>query len=208
MIITPNEEFIKRNYDKTVNLIRGVFKTADEKVFVPPLLRMIEDLAERYALCPASSHRDYFSAFPGGLCYHNLHVLQWIGRFASLLSPKEFSNESMLKICILSEIGKIGDIKQDLYTPTKDDWKVRNGQFYDINNQIQYMRVNQRSLHLASHYGVPLTQEEYLAILLSEGQNEDANVLYRYKDPKLALILQYANSWAQKLEKENTVNWP
>lgn len=202
MIITPNEEFIKKNYDKTTDLIR---KVCGENT---SLLKMIEDLGVRYAICPASSHENYYSAFPGGLAYHNLHVLQWMGRFASLLAPKEYSNESMLKVSILSEIGKIGDIQNDLYLPTQDDWKKKNGQHYDVNNNIQYMRVNQRSLFLAAHYGVSLTQDEYLAILLSEGQNEDANVLYRYKDPKLALILQYANSWAQKLEKENTINWP
>ena len=206
--IIPNEEFIKKNYDKTVELIRKVYNSGDEKVFVPPLLRMIEDLGLRYATSPASSHKNYYSAFPGGLCYHNLHVLQWIGRFASLLAPKEFSNESMLKVSILSEIGKIGDLENDLYIPTTDDWKRRNGQHYDVNNTIQYMRTNQRSLYLAAHYGISLTQNEYLAILLSEGQHEDANSLYRYKEPKLGLILQYANQWSQRIEKQNTIIWP
>lgn len=204
-VIIPNEEFIKKNYDKVLELVEKVHDGDGKSTF--PLLKMLNELSDRYATCPASSHEHYYSAFPGGLCYHNLHVLQWMGRFANLLSPKVYSNESMLKVCILSEIGKIGNLTEDLYIPVKDDWKKKNGQHYDINNQITYMRVNQRSLCLANHYGIPLTEEEYLAILLAEGQNEDANALYRYKEPKLSLILQYANSWAQKLEKENIVRW-
>jgi hypothetical protein len=205
--IIANEEFIKRNYDKTLDLIRKVFKSGDEDTFIPPLLRMIEDLGERYAICPASSNKDYYSAFPGGLCYHNLHVLTWIGRVATTLAPKEFSNETLLTVSLLHSIGKVGDEKHDLYVPTKEDWKIKNGTYYDINPDLQYIRVPQRSLYLASRYNIPLTQDEYLAIMLAEGQNDEANSSYRYREPKLALILQYATQWAERIEKENNVIW-
>lgn len=205
--ITPDFEFIKKNYDKTLELIKKVYKTEDEKVFVPPLLRMIESLGERYAICPASSNKDYYSAFPGGLCYHNLHVLQWIGRFASIMAPKEYSPETLLKVSILHSIGKIGDWNLDLYLPVQEDWKKKNGTYYDVNSDIQFMKIPQRSLYLASQYNVPLTQEEYLAILLSEGQNDDENAQYRYRETKLSIILHYANYWAQRLERENKINY-
>lgn len=200
--ITPNEDFIKRNYEKTISLIRTVCG-ADS-----PMLKMFEELGDRYAICPASSHADYYSAFPGGLCYHNLHVLQWVGRFASLLDPdKQYSKETLLKISFLSEVGKVGNETKDLYVPTKEDWKKKHGQYYDVNSDIEYMRTNQRSLYMASRYGISLTEDEYLAILLADGQSENANAAYRYKEPKLSLILQYANSWSQKLEKSNTILW-
>ena len=206
--IIPNEEFVKRNYDKTVELIKKTYKVENEKVFLPPLLRMINELGMRYALCPASSHRDYYSAFPGGLCYHNLHVLQWLIKFSSLMAPDKYSKETLLKISILHDIGKIGDMKNDLYLPTKEDWKIKNGTYYDINPDINFMRIQQRSLHLANQYGVPLEEEEYLAILLSEGQNDDTNASYKYREPDLATILHYANDWCQRIEKQTKVTWP
>jgi hypothetical protein len=199
--ITPDEEFIKKGYDKVIELIKKVYDTEN-----PPLLTMIEELGLRYATCPASSHKNYYASFPGGLCHHNLNVLQWMVKLSNLLAPKEFSYETLLKVSILSEIGKVGDKSSDLYIPVMEEWKRKNGHCYDINNDLNYMKVNQRSLYLASQYGIPLTEEEYLAILLAD-PSEDANKYYKYKEPKLALILQFSNQWAQKLEKSYIVNW-
>lgn len=200
--INPTEEFIRRNYEKTAELLKKVYSTES------PLLKLVQDLGERYALCPASSHKDYYSAFPGGLCYHNLHVLQWMNRFAAIMAPNLYSSETLLKLSILHDIGKIGDQKDDLYLPTNEDWKRRNGQYYDVNPNMQFMRIPQRSLFLATQYGIPLTQEEYLAIMLYEGQEDEANSTYKYREPKLATILYFASTWAQKIEKENIIQWP
>lgn len=205
--VKPNEEFIQKNYNKTVELIRQAYKIENEERSLPSLLTMIQELGVRYATAPASSSKNFYCAFPGGLCYHNLHVLQWIVKVANALAPKEHSLESLLKVTILSDIGKVGNKDKDLYLPISEDWKKRNGHYYESNPDIEYMKSNQRSLHLASQFGIPLTEEEYLAILLAD-PSEESNRTYKYKEPKLALILQFAKQWAQKVEKSITVDWP
>lgn len=199
--ITPNEEFVKANFDSTVKLVEKLSTTSHLKT-------MLEFLGDRYALCPASANKDYFSAFPGGLAYHNLNVVKWIGKFANLLCPDVYSKETLLKVALLAEIGKVGDLEHDYYLATDQKWQRDRGIFYEINKDISFMRIPQRSLFLANNFGVPLTQEEYLAILLFEGQNDETNSAYKYREPKLSLILQYANQWAQRSEKENVVNFP
>jgi len=92
-MIVPNEEFIERNYNKTLELINTTVVDSNRK---NKLLKMIEHFGERYAVAPASTRKDNHSAFPGGLCYHNLHVLQWIDKFQSVMAPGQFSNETLL----------------------------------------------------------------------------------------------------------------
>jgi len=103
-----------------------------------------------------------------------------------------------------------GNILKEAYfeKDLAEDWKIKNGTYYDINPDINFMRIQQRSLHLANQYGVPLEEEEYLAILLSEGQNDDTNASYKYREPDLATILHYANDWCQRIEKQTKVAWP
>jgi hypothetical protein len=100
----------------------------------------------------------------------------------------------------------VGDLTHDYYLRAPGDhWYKEKGIFYETNKEIQYMRVPHRSLFLAHHYGIPLTQEEYCAILLHDGQYDDANRNYSHKEPNLAMILHFADLWATRLEKENEI---
>ena len=166
---------------------------------------MAKMLGERYALCPASANIDYYSAFPGGLVYHTLHLLQWVGRFSNLMCPNVFSKETLLKVSVLAEIGKVGDLQSDYFIPTTTKWQKEKGYMYEINQNVSYMRMNQRSLFLAKEFNIPLTFDEYTAILLSDKTNEESSNNYKYREPDLALVLQNANQWAQRLESKNTI---
>ena len=70
------------------------------------------------------------------------------------------------------------------------------------------MKVPHRSLFLAQKYGIELTQDEYLAVLLSDNQADDANSTYKYKEPSLAISLRYAIHWATQVAKQKEVKWP
>jgi hypothetical protein len=195
--IKPDEEFIKKNYETTIKLIEEA-----------SLGGLIDGLGERYAICPASSRKEYYSSFPGGLAYHNLFVRFWMQKFADLMAPGEITPQSITKLSLLHEIGKVGTTEEDYYTPQESDWHRERGIYYEVNPNLQYMKIPQRSLFLAQQHLIPLTQDEYLAILLHDGQHDEANKAYKFKEPKLAVVLQTAVQWARKLEKENTVLWP
>jgi hypothetical protein len=198
--IVPNEDFIKKHYDKTMALLA--------QYQLSELTGLLETFSEEYAVCPASSKKEYYSAFPGGLAYHNLHVLQWVGRFAGSMGADLFTKKSLLTTSILHSFGKVGLKDQPYYLKTLEEWKLKKGIYYEINPDLVYMKVPQRSLFLAQQAGVPLNEEEYLAILLADGHLDETNAHYRYKEPKLATVLQYAVHWARKIEKEKKVNWP
>lgn len=198
--INPDAAFIEKHYDRTIHLL--------DQFGLSDLRSLVERFAEEYALCPASSHRDYHSAFPGGLAYHNLHVLQWVSKFAGIMGAERFSKESLLKISILRNFGKVGVEGIPYYVKTNDDWKIRKGIYYDTNPDITYMKIPQRSLYLAQESGVHLTEDEYLAVLLSDGHRDETNAHYRYKEPDLATVLEYAAYWARKTEEKQSVSWP
>jgi len=193
--IIPDEQFILKNYDQVSKLCMKFKGLSD----------LIEDFGERYAICPASSKKEYYSCFPGGLIYHSLQTLLWISKFSSIMAEGQLTKETMIKLAILHEIGKLGTKEEEYYIPQNSDWHREKGIYYETNPKIQFMKIPHRSLFLAQQYSIELTQDEYLAILLANGQINDA---MPGQEPNLATILRYAAQWAMKLEKENEVLWP
>lgn len=197
-VITPDETFVKKHFDKTMALLKAHEQEG--------LMELIESFSEEYAMAPASGRKEFHSAFPGGLCYHNLHVLQWLGRFAGQMGG--FDKAKLLRAAILHDFGKVGEKGKPYYIRVKDNWKLSKGIYYDINPDVTYMKMPQRSLFLAQQSGLVLEQDEYLAILLADGQLDETNDHYKYKEPDLATALHYAVYWARRVEKENQVKWP
>jgi len=201
--IKPTSEFIQNNYKKTIGLLQQFKLTELEK--------LVENFAEEYATAPASTDEKYHCAFPGGLCYHNLHVLQWLGRFNGAMTTEDspaLDKASMLKVAVLHNFAKVGEEGKPFYLPTREQWKTERGIFFESNQDLPYLRIPQRSLYLAQTHGVPLTQDEYLAILLADGQLDEVNRPYKYKEPKLATALHYAVYWSRNLAKEFKVSYP
>lgn len=196
--IDATPEFMEKNFNRTIELINDAVKS-DRK---ENILKFFESFKERYATCPATQKREYYSAFPGGLCFHNLHVLQWIGRFSFLMAPNEFSNETLLLVSLFHEIGKMGTEDQEYFIPQSSDWHRKQGMLYEINPDIGFVKIPQRSLMLLQGASIKLDKEEYMAILLHEGQNDETNRHYAHKENKLATILHFADSWAIKQERE------
>lgn len=199
MAITPNEEFIEKNYNQTVHLL--------DDFGLEPVRKLIENYATEYAVAPASTDAAYHYAFPGGLCYYNLCVLQYIGRFASAAGKDLFTKASLLKVSILHDIGKVGEPDKPYYIPTTERWKWERGIYYDFSPDIQKIKIPQRSLYLAQEHSIPLSRDEYMAILLADGQLDETNRFYKYKEPPLATILHFAVYWARLDAKNKEVNW-
>ena len=197
--IEPNEEFIKKNYEKTLSLINDTVKSSRKQ----KVLDLFGAFQVRYATCPASQQKSYFSAFPGGLAYHNLNVLQWVGRFSSLMAKDEFSNETLLVVSFLHDIGSLGTQEKEYFVPQTSQWHRDQGMMYEINKDISFVKVPHRSLFLLQLFDIKLTEDEYLAILLQDGQADETNRHYNFKENKLAQILQFAKATATKNEKEN-----
>jgi hypothetical protein len=203
--IIPNENFISKNWEKTISVIKSLSASNTmENIRIDILQVMLDELCEKYSFAPASSRKEYFSSFPGGLCYHNLCVMKWLFKLSNTFEQK-FSKNSLVTISILHELGKIGTREEDYYIKQESDWHIKKGIYYEINPKIQYMKVPHRSLWLAQIFNIPLTEEEYLSIVLYDG--EENNNTYKYKEPTLAQLFRMAYQWSIKMEKNNQVNW-
>jgi hypothetical protein len=192
MSITPEE--IAENFDKFRSLCEKLGDRSEAA------LRLVDSLGERLALCPASGKKDFHNAFPGGLVEHSLRVLQNAMTLCKGFGWK-IPKDSLIIACLLHDIGKVGDHLNDYYVPA-EPWRAEKmGEMYTYNRDIQYMTVPHRGIFLCQHYGLKLTQDETLAILLNDGFIVDENKPYCLKEPLLAHVVMTADYISTRQEK-------
>jgi hypothetical protein len=166
-----------------------------------PARAMVDDLGERLCLCPGSSKLDFHNCFPGGLVDHSLRVLTNAVKLCKTFGW-QISTDSLIIGCLFHDLGKVGDHKDEYYLPNDSSWHVEKlGQVYKCNKDMQFMTVPDRGVFLCSHYGLKLTQDEFLAIRLNDGMYDEANSPYGMKEPMLADAVHLADLIATKQEK-------
>lgn len=195
MSLTPED--IAANFDKYRSFMEKLGDRSESA------LALVDHLGERLALCPASSRKEYHNAFPGGLVEHSLRVLT-----NALKLCKTFGwvlqKESLIIGALLHDLGKVGDHEQDYYIPQDSDWhRDKLGEMYKHNKAMQYMTVPDRGVWLCQHFGLRLTQAEFLAIKLNDGQYDETNAPYKMKEPRLADVIHIADVISTKQEKES-----
>jgi len=194
MSLSPEE--IAANFDKYRSLCE---RLGDRS---PAALELIDHMSERLALCPASSRKDYHHAIPGGLVDHSLRVLGNAMKLCKTFGW-ELPKDSLIIGCLFHDLGKIGDHEKDYYVPQDSDWhREKLGEMYKHNKDIQYMTVPHRGVWLCQHFGLKLSQDEWLAIVLNDGQYDESNAPYKMKEPRLVDVVHMADVISTKQEKE------
>ena len=168
----------------------------------PPIREMLRHFEERACMAPASSRVEYHNAFPGGFIDHSLRVLRTTIELAAAFKVK-VAKEAIIISALFHDWGKVGTLEDDYYMHQPSDWHRKRGQFYLKNEKIM-MPNAQLGLFTLSQFGIKLSQEEYLGILLNDGQYSEANKDYSMKEPKLALLIHMADRWATQCEKNRT----
>lgn len=192
--ITFTAEEIESNYNRFRSLCEKLGDRA------PAALALVDYFGERLAICPASAKKDYHRAIPGGLVDHSLRVLQ-----NALTLTKAFDwfvpKDSLILATLFHDIGKLGDLENDYYVAA-EPWRAEKlGETYTYNSNIQFMANTHRSLYLCQHFGLKLTQDETLAILLNDGFVVQENKQYCLKEPLLAHVVMTADIIATRQEK-------
>jgi putative nucleotidyltransferase with HDIG domain len=193
MSLTPEE--IAANFDKFRSLCEKLGDRSEAA------LDLVDTLGERLALCPASSRKEYHAAFPGGLVDHSLRVLT---NALKLCKAFEYNvpRDSLIIGCLFHDLGKVGDHENDYYLPQDSDWhREKLGEMYKKNKEMQYMTIPDRGVWLCQHFGLKLTQAEFLAIKLNDGQYDETNAPYKMQEPLLADIVHAADLVSCKQEK-------
>lgn len=193
-------EEIQENYDK---FVAYAMKTGDHRK--EALEKFFAHFEERLALCPGSSRTQFHNCFPGGLVEHSLRVLRNCNKLMQVYKDEfEISKESMIFACLFHDIGKLGMIDEPRYVEHESDWHRKQGMLYDYNKKMPFLTTPHAGIFLLQHFGVPICFEEFQAILLNDGQYDDANSAYKLKECPLALLVHQADCAATIIEKANT----
>ncbi|MDB4337643.1 hypothetical protein OAA09_01335 [bacterium] len=149
----------------------------------------LESLGERLALCPMNCRTEQGWAYHGGLIEYALSVLNHLKKENDAHNLGLLTNE-MITVSLFHSIGKVGDLEHELLLPETSTWhQEKLGQFFKFNDKIRKMTVEHRSLWLLNHLGIKITQNEWLAILLSAGALSDESKFYHSSQPKLSVAL-------------------
>lgn len=196
-----SEEKIAENIE-LLNKLVETFPNTSGSSRGPDVRRMLDGpIGTRYVTAPASSRAHYHEAYPGGLLQHSLNVVRNIMKVSNSLFPGKFSKETLTFVALFHDLGKAGNETHDHYVPVTDDWKRKRGELYEVNREITYMTTAERSLFTLQRHGIVLTEDEFVAIRLNDGQYEESNRPYRSREPELALVLHWADHASMRQEK-------
>lgn len=173
----------------------------------------MEDFQERLFTQPASPSVSYAAAhncLPCGLAEHSLRVYKIFRNLVNDHTDEfdhEITNDDVIIAALFHDMGKIGDHLDSYYLPQDSDWHFDRGMFYKLNPDIEYMKVQHRSLFLLQLYGVNLPLHVYKAILLHDGPHDEYNKPYSMKEGLFAVLLSHADVLAAMKEQKRYEDW-
>ena len=204
--LTENQ--IIENWDKLMKLIEDTFD-GDRLKKLKTMYTYFED---RMSVAPASGKAHYHNAMVGGYVEHVLHVTNcalkikklWVEDGATI----NFTDEELIFAAMHHDLGKVGDLDEDYYIPQDSEWHRKNqGSIFKHNPKLQYMSVTDRSLFLLQHFGIPMSEWEYIGLRLTDGMYEEANKSYYMSynpdwglKSNIAYILHQADMMATHIE--------
>lgn len=211
MVHILDENDIQSNYTKFRTLIENTFDGGR----LASLNKMYDELEDRIVLTPASSYSHFHNAFAGGYIEHILRVTRNAVKFYELytelgLDTSDYNKETVIFTALHHDLGKVGNHEQNWYIPNDSQWHVENqGKVYKTNPSMHHMNLNDRTFWLLNHYGIQITEIEYLGIKLTDGLFDDANKEYYMKfadesslKTNLPLVMHHADVVAARFEKE------
>ena len=147
------------------------------------LIEMYNHFKDRMMFAPASAKEHYHNAIPGGYVEHILHIIENSLQLKELWEKNgahiNFTEEELVFAAMHHDLGKVGDLEHDYYIPQDSDWHRKNqGSIYKHNPELQYMSVPDRGLWLLQHYGVKVSDKEYIGIKLTDGLYDESNKKY------------------------------
>jgi len=206
-------EQIESNWNKLIRFIEDGFDGERRE----RLLKLYNDHDNRIAQAPASSRVYFHSAFVGGYVHHVLNVMKIAPKVSSLWESiggeKTWTDEELFFVAMNHDLGKVGDIENDNYIPTDEDWKKKRGMEFESNPKIEYMQIEDRSLFWLQHYGIKMSKREFIAIRAHDGLYQDPNKPYYIQwgakeVDRFVHVIHTADMLASKLEWEEWAKTP
>ena len=116
-----------------------------------------------------------------------------------LPEEKQVSKESIAKVALLSQIGKVL-----LFKPQTNDWRRKNlGENYTYAELDGAIRVGERSILIAMNSGVKFTEFEFEAMRIMDKQNENADNYSKYFSGALSMVIKQANEMIDIINRKH-----
>jgi hypothetical protein len=186
-----SEEQINKNAETVVKLVEKYVISARKT----SIIEMLKEIGTQFYTAPASGK--YHCQFPGGLVHHTLLMTKKLFELSKKFEHN-ISDESLLIAGLFHDLGKACTIsKQDIYIWNSNQWRRDNlNEQYISNPEIRDGLTHaQRSIRLLTYFNVPLTDDEFQAILFHDGQYVDENKTIRHKQCKLGFLVHSADAW-------------
>lgn len=111
------------------------------------------------------------------------------------LSQEVCDTKSAVRVALVHELGKLGDVSQDLYIEQDSSWhREKLGQNFKYNEKCNKMSVSHRTLFILQSFDIEITQEEWISILISQGMQYPENGFYSKCKPTMSAVLDFARS--------------
>lgn len=206
--IEQTEEKIQQDYNKLMEYLQADPRWEQ----LEPLYAALQD---ELMIAPASGKVHFHNAFPGGYLDHILRVTDTALKIAGLYKNMEgdinFTKQELIFAALHHDLGKLGNPDEGPYYVEQDsDWHRKRGELYHQNENIQYMKAPERGLFLLQKYGVTVTQNEWLAIKLSDGIYDEGNKSYLINFAPYAMktnlpyIIHWADHISSRVENDKT----
>jgi len=208
MIRELTSEEIVENWGDLIDLIKNTFDGKRKE----GLLKMYDYFEERMSIAPASGREHYHNAYAGGYVDHVLHVINCAKQIYKLWEDNgatiNFTEEELVFAAMHHDLGKVGDLAEDYYKINDSEWHRKNqGLIYKHNPNLQYMTVTDRAMFLLQHFGISMSENEYIGLKLTDGLYEEGNKSYyigwtpdRSLKTNIAYILHQADMMATHIE--------
>jgi hypothetical protein len=136
-------------------------------------VELINFLGDDLFIAPATTSKDMYYAYPGGLISFIINVSKNTTKINTLLDENlRLSVSSILKCIFISQIGKTF-----LFKLNTNDWQVKNmGKNYEFNSELLPIKYTERSLYYAINNNIKFEEYELNAILNLEN---DENKSYK-----------------------------
>ena len=206
------EKQIVENWNKLIQLIKDTFSEDYPNNRREKLLKMYHYFEDRMSVAPASGKAAYHNAMVGGYVEHVLHVTDCALQIKKLWESNgamiNFTDEELVFAAMHHDLGKVGDLDKDYYIPQDSEWHRKNrGEIFKHNPDLQYMTVTDRAIYLLNHFGIQMSEWEYIGLRLTDGLYEEAKKSYYISynpdwslKSNIAYILHQADSMATHIE--------
>ena len=211
MIHILDETKITENYEKFRKLINQTF-TGER---LEALNKMYDILEDRIVLTPASSTEHFHNAFAGGYIDHVLRVTRNAVKVFDLhtelgIGDGGYDRETVIFTALHHDLGKVGNDTDSWYIPNDSQWHIENqGKIYKTNSSMHWMNLNDRTFWMLNHFGIKISEVEYLGIKLTDGLYDEGNKEYYIQYNKdnalktgLPYIMHQADIMAARFENE------